>query len=80
MRLDRDTLVTAWDLAGTNRRLAAVSQQVRHAAEDNPGGFLIGRPMGMDNTTGVLFERMGATSRIVGEPSPPGFCPRAPVR
>ena len=66
VRLDRDTLVTAWDLAGTNRRLAAVSQQVRHAAEDNPGGFLIGRPMGMDNTTGVLFERMGATSRIVG--------------
>ena len=66
LRLDRQALVSGWDLGGTNRRLTEVAAAVRQAAEDNPGGFLIGRPVGVDHTVGVLFERMGATSRVVG--------------
>jgi hypothetical protein len=59
-RLDRRALVSGWDIEASRARLDAAGERVRKAAQD------AGLRIGMDNTAGVLFERMHATARIIG--------------
>jgi len=59
-RLDRRALVSGWDIEASRARLDAAGERVRQAAQD------AGLRIGMDNTAGVLFERMHATARIIG--------------
>ena len=61
VRTEHDTAISTWDLAGTAARAEHIGSAVRAAAELHPG-FTIG----MDNTTGVLFERMAAIARQIG--------------
>ena len=60
VRLDRPSLVSTWDLPGSRQRAEAVGERLRHAARLD-AGFTIG----IDNTTGVLFQRMAATAKQI---------------
>ncbi len=64
--IDRAAVVAPWDMELTHERVGGLSRSIKAAAESNPGGFLIGSPVGVDNTIGALSGRMAQTSRAVG--------------
>ncbi len=59
-RVDRGALVSGWDAEGSYARLNALGEQVRKAAQE------VSFRVGLDNTSGILFERMNKTARVVG--------------
>ena len=60
VRLDRAALVSSWDIERSYARLVAAGQQARQAAQD------VTYFVGLDNTTGILLERMNRIARLIG--------------
>lgn len=58
-RVDRAALISGWDLEGSYPRVATLGQKVRNAAQE------VTFRIGIDNTSGVLLERMSRTARAV---------------
>jgi len=59
-RVDRRALISGWDVEASHARIAALGQQARAAAQE------VTFRMGIDNTAGVLLERMNKTAKVVG--------------
>ncbi len=59
-RVNRPALISGWDVEASHARIAALGQAARSAAQE------VTFRIGIDNTTGVLLERMSKTARIVG--------------
>jgi hypothetical protein len=59
-RVDRGALISGWDVEGSHGRLQQLGAIVRSAAQQ------VTFRIGIDNTSGVLLERMSKTARIVG--------------
>ncbi len=59
-RVNRAALVSGWDVEASHARLQALGEKLRGAAQQ------VSFRVGLDNTSGVLFERMSQTARLVG--------------
>ena len=58
-RVDRRALISGWDVEASHLRLAALGQKARSAAQE------VTFRIGIDNTSGVLLERMSKTAQVV---------------
>jgi hypothetical protein len=58
-RVDRGALISGWDVEASHARVAELGQKARSAAQE------VTFRIGIDNTSGVLLERMSKTAKAV---------------
>jgi hypothetical protein len=59
-RLDRGALVSGWDVERSYARVKATGEAIRKAGQE------VSFRVALDNTAGILLERMNATARLIG--------------
>lgn len=60
LRVDRGALVSGWDVDGSHARLKELGEQARKAAQQ------VNFRVALDNSSGILLERMSNTARVIG--------------